>query len=398
MPSGTFTGLYPLPSKLLDGFLATQHGNVTGDLHECLLPVLPLSLLILIRVPVARLKRVGVEAELPRRLVRVQQMIEKDRQHFLVGVRQRPATMMPHVPVGRLASFVDGQIVEVVVEQALRVARLKLPHPHATTINHRRLTVAKIAIGFGQDRLVERLRLGEMEEPLAQIVEEPQHVRRQRNEDPRVIPLGPHLFVIDDLDLDGSPVAMFTNAAVDGVGNELPQGQSDFVPILLAVVEDEAQVFGAGSVRSGRRIAAAVLHANTSEFLAGLSVGDGLRLREKLQLERAAKHDRGDVISEADGHAVLVAAAELADDALPFGGVGKADAQHGEAFGRADADVFDLEISGHWGIPAFEVVERSENPRHTSAFHCRRRKILHHCDASAAPLPLMLRRNDMDFQ
>ena len=60
--------------------------------------------------------------------------------------------------------------------------------------------------------------------------------------------------------------------------------------------------------------------------------------------------DRSHVFSEADADTVLVAGTKLADDTVLLGCVCKADAEDGEPFGRADADVFDLEVGGHVGI------------------------------------------------
>ena len=46
-----------------------------------------------------------------------------------------------------------------------------------------------------------------------------------------------------------------------------------------------------------------------------LGIGHGLGLGEEVQPERAAEHDRADVVAQADGDSVLVAGSELADDA-----------------------------------------------------------------------------------
>src|SRR5690606_7940641 len=97
--------LEALALKLIDGAFSGQHGIVTGDLGESLLPVPLFPTLVLTAVPVRRLKGVNVEAELPHRTVAVEQMVEQDRQNFLVGIRQSPSAVVPHVPIAGLASF-----------------------------------------------------------------------------------------------------------------------------------------------------------------------------------------------------------------------------------------------------------------------------------------------------
>ena len=87
------------------------------------------------------------------------------------------------------------------------------------------------------------------------------------------------------------------------------------MPILLAVVEDEPQVFGAGAAGPGDGIGAAVLHDDTGEFLRGLGVGHDLRAGAELQAQRAGEHDRRQLVAKQDGDGVLVAGTELADDA-----------------------------------------------------------------------------------
>jgi NAD(P)-dependent dehydrogenase (short-subunit alcohol dehydrogenase family) len=54
-----------------------------------------------------------------------------------------------------------------------------------------------------------------------------------------------------------------------------------------------------------------------------------------------------EIVLDRGHNAVLISRPKLTDDALLVGGVGQADAEDGESFGRADTDVLDLQISRH---------------------------------------------------
>ncbi len=255
--------------------------------------------------------------------------------------------MMFHVPIAGLPALVNGQIVEVVIEEAFLVTALKFTDPDATAIDHRRLAFAQVAVLLGQNGLVQRLRFGEVQEPFAQILVELQNLGIERQENSGVVLLCPDLALFHDLDFDTRPITLLTDRAVDGVADELTEGQGHFVPVLLAVIEDEAQVFSAGTACSCQLIGAAVLHDDTTEFLACLIVGNRLRPGGELHLERSGEHDGSKLIAEADSNTMFAAGPESSDDAFVGAGISKADAQDGESFWRANTDVFNLEIRWH---------------------------------------------------
>lgn len=146
-----------------------------------------------------------------------------------------------------------------------------------------------------------------MEEPFAQVVVERQHFGRQRQEDPGMVTLRPHLAFVHDLNLDPRPVASLPDAPVDGIGNKFTQGQSNFIPVLSSVVQDKAQVIGLRAAGTGDGIDTAVLDDNPSEILARVLIGHGLGSSGEHKPQGAAKDDRIEFMAKADCDCVFVA-------------------------------------------------------------------------------------------
>src|SRR5690606_15011638 len=105
---------------------------------ERFLPRLSPCLLDLRTVAIRWGECIVIEGILPIGRLAIQQVIEEDAEDFLVGTRQRTTGMVSDIPIRRLAGFVQREVAQVVVEQALRIRRRELTDSNTTTVDHRR--------------------------------------------------------------------------------------------------------------------------------------------------------------------------------------------------------------------------------------------------------------------